>query len=194
MEFATGETRHDWHDHSCARVQLFIGAISKINEGVLLLPWRAKWTGLVSDFIVRHGPLTLAGPYPKNISLSPDFASDLVSARCCCCCWWWWWWLFLFYCKPEKENSPMSFTPSCHCHSRLLLSPPTHLPRNARSSMKANRDLLSPSADRRPRFPLRRQWQRELPFGTSAIADQYGSALTAAAPLKGDISVFLQTG
>ncbi|XP_030444264.1 uncharacterized protein LOC115666725 [Syzygium oleosum] len=88
----------------------------------------------------------------------------------------------------------MSFTPSCHCHSKLLLSPPTHLPRNARSSMKAKRDLLSPSVDRRPRFPLRRQWRRELPFGTSAIADQYGSALTDAAPLKGDISVFLQTG
>ncbi|XP_030553272.1 uncharacterized protein LOC115757227 [Rhodamnia argentea] len=92
----------------------------------------------------------------------------------------------------------MSFTSSCHCHPKLLLSPPTHIP-----SMKMNRDLLSPSTGRRPSFPLGRQatvasrpptW-RELPLGTSAIADQYGSTLAAAAPAKtGDISVFLQTG
>ncbi|KAF8026242.1 hypothetical protein BT93_F2904 [Corymbia citriodora subsp. variegata] len=95
----------------------------------------------------------------------------------------------------------MKFAPSCHCHSKLLLSPPTHLPHSARSSMKTNRDLLSLSTDRCLSFPLGSQArmasppQRELPFGTSAIADQFSSALTAAAPAKaGDIWVFLQTG
>ncbi|KAL3736351.1 hypothetical protein ACJRO7_025325 [Eucalyptus globulus] len=86
----------------------------------------------------------------------------------------------------------MKLASSCHCHSKLLLPPPTHLPHSARSSMKTNRC---------PSFPLGRQVRvatlprRELPLGTSAVADQYGSALTAAAPMKtGDVSVILVTG